>query len=169
MRAWLMIALVVVLGLSGRGYTETFQDAYDKASSPSNPSLRVVIEDLSSNAALCGIDEASITSIAALTLRNNGVRVVDQAALYLYVQATAVQEKSVSGRSLGCAVGLLIRVQRPIVASGHFEGFAPRSGRSRNVLCESGGIYTSSESAMGNYFMRELETHIKLCLGQLDY
>ena len=62
------------------------------AGAQQRPKLHILIEDTGQDGLSCGINEPSIASIAALTLRNNGIEsdslVASDHIPYLYVQLT---------------------------------------------------------------------------------
>ena len=139
------------------------------AGAQQKPGLHVIVEELSQDASTCGIGQSSIESIAALTLRNNGIHVVANSNPYFYVQATVMAVQSASGRILRCDTNIYVTVQGISSAQGAMGGFKSRQGYGKIVFCSSSGLSSDSVSEAGHYVLISLENHIKLCLGELEY
>lgn len=132
------------------------------------PKLGLVIEDLSERAKACGLAEATIEPLAVLTLRNNGIEVskTSDFPFYLYIRATGGHIKARDGSVLGCVFSLDIAVERGMHwTTGTFRPRKPAALR----LCQSSSLDAVGKSDNGKTVFEEIEQHIKLCLGQLDY
>jgi hypothetical protein len=125
--------------------------------------MRVVVEVLDADALACGIQTASVESLTALTLRNNGVRPVmppGRASPFIYVRPVVIRGGSV------CIVSLTISVRDD--GGSHSVGGVKRSdGFHVLVLCEASALFTGTTATLA--FTNRLEEQIKLCLGKLDY
>ena len=144
-------------------------------SSPSRaqekPGLEVIIENLNDHATPCGISKLSMESVAALTLRNNGIRLMHQFTNpHLYLLATPVAMVTKGDKPVGCAVFLRVTV-RGYVADSSLPSLGGFKARSLPVveLCSSGLLLTGPESTFGTRFTDALERQIRACLGQLEY
>ena len=132
------------------------------------PSLQIVSEDPQGDAAQCGIDKSGIESIAALTLRNNGIQAVtDFNKAHLYLNTTTLTTASGA-----CAVNydVAVRTYLPMPPSG-IDGFMPRKGRTfaKVELCRRGGLLIVPRVVAAENTYQKLENVIKLCLGELEY
>jgi hypothetical protein len=126
------------------------------------PSLQVQVA-LGERAAQCGIDKQSIESIAALTLRNNGIRAAkERTEPYLYISA------AVGPKGAGCMANLLVSVRVIDFFAGR-GGFAIRDKLAAVILCNSDSVLRARHGEMATTFNSALEDQIKVCLGQLDY
>ena len=131
------------------------------------PTLQIVVDNLSQDAAPCGIDKSSLESIASLTLRNNGVQgTASETNPILYIQPS-IQTEMYGGRAIGCSAALLVQIL--------FIGPAPTSKfkAKRSVvfyeLCKSGEYAAGPIASFSKQISDALEQEIKLCLGKLDY
>ena len=132
------------------------------------PQLQIVVERLDEDAEKCGVREGQLESIAALTLRNNGIQTVSERTNpYLHVSVTFLP--TTAG---GCAFSTHVAVmgfsqsddaKRPIGA------FKKRKSLTQTELCEQGNLSLSSQVRVATNMTQVLENLIKQCLGQLDY
>lgn len=142
------------------------------AEAQQRPRLAVLVQQLDEEAARCGIYTSSIESIAALTLRNNGILAdtgITNPALYVLTTVYAAQDTR--GVVRRCVFGLMVSVRgfrSSDSARAPIGGFNSR-GRTFSVLCEHGGTFVSSQSDAGTFLAQHLENNIKLCLGDLEY
>ena len=130
------------------------------------PAVKIVIEDLDQDAATCGILKSSLESIAALTLRNNGIQVVETLTNpYFYVRAT-MQPISQGNQFVGCAAYLGVSLVASVPApTGRFK---PRRWVGAQ-LCENSQILSGAPPRFSRSMENSLEQIIKFCLGSLDY
>ena len=138
------------------------------ASAQKKPILQVMVEDTNEAATRCGITKSGIESIAALTLRNNGIQATTAVTdPYLYVVVTAL-----SGSSSACLFNTLAQV-RTIVPMPLNRVVEFKNRKSPNfasaLLCSSGGVATTSQGRAAIYVQEVLESDIKDCLGKLEY
>lgn len=133
------------------------------------PKLGIVIEELDSDAAACGISKSSLESIAALTLRNNGIQTVNEITNpYLYVRAVFLTIQA-GGDSCVFSMRVEVRGIRQLdMPNTPLGAFTAREG-SHTLLCVAGGLNISPTPLAVSEMTRELEEGIKLCLGRLDY
>lgn len=136
------------------------------SSAQERPTLQVLIEDLDQEAAACGIDQRSLESIAALTLRNNGIQVVASTIPYLYVQLTVIAIRNTANNVIGCANNVMITVRA--LGPAPLGRFKPRKWVGTN-LCMSSAVISGPVSDFSKRTNDMLEQHIKICLGELDY
>lgn len=159
------IALLVALALLWNVAAEAQQ----------KPRIHIVVEELEQgsapqSAAHCGITKSSLESIAALTLRNNGIlATTDKADVerpYLYVVVMALQPTTGI-----CVFATEVSVQgfsASNVARQAIGGFKARR-LSHTVLCEEHRIDSAPVAVAGATLLKHLESMIKLCLGALEY
>lgn len=145
------------------------------AEAQQKPRIQILVEELEQGpvtqaSARCGITRSSLESIAALTLRNNGVLVTtdktDKRNAYLYVSVLTLKPTTRS-----CVFATEVAVQgfsASDVAQQPIGGFKARR-LSRTVLCDEHRIDMAPESEAGASLLRNVETMIKLCLGALEY
>ena len=137
------------------------------------PTLHVVVEELSEDARVCGIDEASIESAAVHALRDRGIRVAASLASpysYLYVAARVKSFRRAGEPNPGCVVGTrveVVGVSPTQVPVGGFKGPQSRRNTVETILCSSAGSSNGSPPEFGAQFARDLERSIKLCLGNV--
>jgi hypothetical protein len=138
------------------------------ACSQTKPTLQVLVEDLPPDAQICGVNESSVKSISALTLRNNGIQAAASSTNpYLYVNITAT--RVVQGdRVLGCAVYYDVSV-RGSVPNTLRDFKARESTFSAILICRSSRLVVESVSTVASSVTRRIEEEIKLCLGKLEY
>jgi hypothetical protein len=139
------------------------------AGAQQRPNVEIVVEELNRWAAVCGIDKSSIKSIAALTLRNNGINGgASNSDPYLYIRTMVHAIHTLSNNVTACVV----------YAEVHLRSFAPAPATRfkvrgqkavSTILCESGGIDSGPISSISRQLNDSLEQYVKLCLGQLDY
>lgn len=133
------------------------------ASAQQKPVLRIMVEELDAEAIRCGITESAIESIAALTLRNNGILVSSKADPFLYVVINAMDiGNSRCVINLGVSVNVFRR-QTPI------GGFNSRSGVATIEFCRQSVVGHTSQSRGAIFVSQGLENQIKICLGNLEY
>ena len=132
------------------------------------PSLAIVIETLDQDAVSCGVYKSSLESIAALTLRNNGIQVAESLSNpYLYIQPIVLMAES-GGIMTGCAVGLNVEVNISVLAPK--ARFKPKGDKwVSTAVCEKSGLFLGPTSSIVKQVNDQLEKLIKLCLGELDY
>jgi hypothetical protein len=131
------------------------------------PSVGLVIERVGRYAETCGIQESSIESIAALTLRNNGIQVRKGSDPFLYIAVNA-QSVEVGNRTLGCALNVSVRVESFLLQNTPVSGFKARLLPSV-MMCHSAILITASLLNAAGMASDAIEQQIKLCLGQLEY
>jgi len=138
------------------------------AGAQQQPSLQVLVGELDKDSQTCGISASAIEAVAALTLRNNGIRVVPKSNPYLYIQLSTHPIR-IEDAMPGCAVHTLVQV-RGInkTAKPDFNGFKAKYGAG-TVLCQNGSLAVWRRSNIETPFATELGWRIKYCLGQLDY
>jgi hypothetical protein len=149
MKTGLLLALVLLCSLN--------------AAAQQRPQLGIVVETLGANATACGFSESSIESIAALTLRNNGIATTKELGVpYLYVNVVAL----VIG-NIGCTFHLEVSVRT------FLQGQPAGKFKSRNFsitsLCDKGTIAAAPPAETSSLLLRTVETNVKLCLGELEY
>lgn len=139
------------------------------------PSINVGVEKLDPDAARCGIVASSLQSIAALTLRNNGIAVSPEmrSMASLFITPTVVQLTNTS-----CAVYLRLEIVAAMT-SREVEGvlkspppnpFKPRDpGTIGLPLCAEGNLLLGPAHDTAQRVNATLENQIKLCLGRLVY
>jgi hypothetical protein len=135
------------------------------AGAQQRPKLHLVIEDPGQNELSCGVDKPSIASIAALTVRNNGIEPVESLDVpWLQVQLTFIP---ISSRV--CAYNIHVQVMdyQPISTTTFSRRKNP--GRAEVVFCTSGGIYSGPTYGILKHTSETIEQHVKLCLGELNY
>jgi hypothetical protein len=128
------------------------------------PILSILVEDLSSAAAQCGVNGLSLTNEAARVLRNNGVRVTTDrwsGGPRLYVVANIL---SVDRIGL-CIASVRAEISSYIDASRPQGGFRPREKSGSLVLCFSSLVQVWPRGDG----KPNLEAVINDCLGQLEY
>jgi len=132
------------------------------------PSLQVSVGEFDKDARSCGISASAIGPVAALTLRNSGIRVVGKSNPYLYIQLLTHPIR-INDAMPGCAVHTLVQV-RGIheKAKLDFNGFKAKNGAG-TVICQSSSLAVWRRSNIETHFATELELRIKHCLGQFDY
>jgi len=139
----------------------------DALAQQQRPQLRVLVEDLDEVAAKCGVSKSQLESIATLTLRNNGIQVVNETTNpFLAVVTTFIPTAA-----RGCAFYTRVSVQglsQSDIAKGPIGVFKARS-RSHTVLCEQSALRIGPKVGIMGDMTEELENNIKQCLGQLDY
>ena len=157
MRVALLLAFTLLWG-------ETV-DAQEK------PRLHVAVEQLGRSALACGIDQSSIESIAALTLRNNGIHPsVQSTNPFLNVQV-AVQPARTGNNLLGCFLNIDVSVRGLREGSDIHMSMGQFKARvvAAHLLCEAGHSVVGAVSETPSLLTRALEQSIKLCLGELEY
>jgi len=99
------------------------------AKAQERPTLGLVVEQVGKDADDCNVNRSSVESIAALTLRNNGIQVAGQKHPYLWVQASVVRV-DVGTRLVGCAYMVRTEVRSAIfpAADSRIGGFKSRTG-----------------------------------------
>ena len=159
------IALLLALALLWNVATQAQQ----------KPRIQIVVEEpgqgpAPQSAARCGITRSSLESIAALTLRNNGIlATTDKAEVdkpYLYVVVMNLQPTTGI-----CVFATEVSVQgfsASNVARQAIGGFKARR-LSHTVLCQEHRIDSAPVAAAGTIVQKHLEGMIKLCLGALEY
>jgi hypothetical protein len=132
------------------------------------PGISLVIEQTNEPAVSCGITKSGIDSIAALTLRNNGIRVASSSTgtPFMWIQVVGLHPSSTR-----CSYFTNLSVRTYISLSPKGGGdFKPRNGPVvPAVLCEQTVLGTIDQGNAAMYFSNSLENLIKLCLGELDY
>lgn len=128
-------------------------------------SLDVVVEELDSEAAACGVTKSQLVDLARLTLRNNRVQpsTVEGGVAYLYVRVAVVHRSGV-----GCMGSLDIQIKtiaEPLIKTG----FRNPKGYPMAVLCDEGGLVVAPRAVYSSQLEQEMESFIKQCLGSLDY
>lgn len=125
------------------------------------PGMAIMVEKLSPETGDCGVGQTPMHSIATLTLENSGIRVLPEAAAFLYIHPMVLQQDST------CFVHLDVSVRtRRQMAS--MEGFKLKEGWVGVLLCSAtvSGIVPQDE--LGQAFMNQLVQQIKLCLENLE-
>ena len=131
------------------------------------PSLRIVIEGLTKEAAGCGLGTPAIEAVATRTLKSHGIAVTkDPAApsLYLNVNAYRVMQGS---DVVGCTTRIGVSV-RGAAGDGTVRGFKPKT-EAYVVVCEAGRLLSGAQREIVGAVMRAFEQDIKGCLSQLSY
>jgi hypothetical protein len=132
------------------------------------PSLQVVVENPGRYARICGIQEASLESIATLTLRNNGIQVPSSSTNPFLHLSVNLQTVETGAETLGCAANVHVTVRYIAPGKPLYGGFKSRHG-STIELCEHGTLITASPSDIWRMVSRSVEEQVKLCLGSLEY
>jgi hypothetical protein len=154
-----IVAMFVAVAITWSGF----------ASAQQKPAVQVLIEDLNQYAAGCGINKYSLESIAALTLRNNGMQVVENSTVYLFIRAGVVPALTGGNINVGCFVSHSVRMIIMSPLTQPVGGIKPRNALSIVSLCEESGNLIGTQSNLLTLVIAALENDIKLCLGQLDY
>jgi hypothetical protein len=159
MRAVLLLVLATLLLALGTSALAQQERA--------RPRLTIAIDGLDEDATKCGVSKSQLESIAALTLRNNGIQAVDKLTNpFLYVSTVFL-----STAAGGCAfhTRVSIRGLSPSdFAKAPLGAFTPRAA-SNTELCHDGSLNTSGKATISANMTQTLENLIKQCLGQLDY
>lgn len=132
------------------------------------PSLDIGIQPLTDDALKCGVTKSSVESIAALTLRNNGVQPkefrVGYNSPFLYVNITALS----IGDGRVCVANIQAGITTMVPARS-YGVFKPRDSHQLDYLCNESGVMTGLSNDFGERVISKLEQEIKLCLGKLVY
>lgn len=153
------VSLVVaaVVALTGAPY----------ALAQEKPQLQIRLESLVEQELKCGLNEASIVSIAALTLRNSGIPTVPRASsfpYFLYISVTGLFQD----RTGLCIINLHVSVRKQgELGTGLFRHRTGVTGVL--VVAEAGTLITRNQSEANAYFLTRLEQIIKEVLGKLEY
>jgi hypothetical protein len=152
--------VVVVAALAGAVSAEAFAQTRG-----TRPSLRILVENLASDAAACGITKESLQNEAARVLRNNGVRMAGTnerpMPLVLYLNVNVLNTRN------GFCVAntrAAVKAYEPQVANSS-QGFRTRDGIVEHVFCDNGVIEIWPR---GNG-KPSVEDAVNGCLGQIDY
>jgi hypothetical protein len=132
------------------------------------PGLNILVEDLNANAIKCGINQSSIESIAALTLRNNGIRVTnnESGVPYLGLVATVLSLPT-SGCAVSYSVNIFGFIPMPAGGIGGLKAsHMPFTVRAQ--LCHRGAVLIM-RSGDSSYFLEGVERLVKSCLDSLTY
>ena len=134
------------------------------------PGLRILIENLPSDAEKCGVQKSSMESIARLTLRSNQIdsfppdyRERRLNILYIALNILAID-------NINCVFHLSVRVHGNSSVDFSMEklyGFA--SAQRRTVLCENSITGIFGKAALVKTIHDDIEQLTKLCLGEMQY
>lgn len=130
------------------------------------PELQVVVEDMGAASERCGLAKTSLESIAALTLRNNGVRVGTNTNPFVYVMVNPMVV-GMGNRELGCAIHVDVSVRAFIFDESVRNGIGSKN--KYITYCSSGQIMTSTMVGTAGLVENAIERLTKICLGQLTY
>lgn len=133
------------------------------AESNEKPNLQIYVPELDSDTTTCGIQKSSLESIAALTLRNNGIHASQKTNPYLFIHPRAYQIKGVEA----CIAYLSVTVEMPADKQS-VNGFKAR-GETSTQLCGREAMYHGPISGMASQTIGYVEDMVKLCLGDLEY
>jgi hypothetical protein len=126
------------------------------------PGLQIFIENPPPESSDCGIGGLPLQAVATLTLENNGVRVVPEANLMLYIHPTVLQ----ASRTCFVNLDVSIRIRQPMEA---IAGFKPKEGWGAVMLCNAGVAGVADQDELIKDFMNQLVQQIRVCLSTLDY
>lgn len=126
------------------------------------PALEIYIEKPGAEKSECGLADSPLHSVATLTLENNGVRVVPESNILLYVQPTVLQQ----GRTCFVNLEVSVRARHPVDAVGAFK---PRGGWGAILLCSATVAGMADQDDMRQDFLNQLVQQIKICLEAMEY
>lgn len=126
------------------------------------PTVELFIEKPGAEKSDCGLADAPMHSVATLTLENNGVRVVPESNVMLYVQPTVLQQARICFVTLEVS----IRARHPIESVGAFK---PRGGWGAILLCSATVAGMADQDDIRQDFLNQLVQQIKVCLQSLEY
>ena len=126
------------------------------------PVLDLYIEKYNPEVGDCGIASQPLQQVSTLTLENSGIRVVQDAPVFLYVQPVVLQQ----GDACFVHLDASVRTRRQVPG---FEGFKVKEGWVGVLLCSAtvSGIVQKDE--LGSAFLNQLVQQIKLCLDTLEF
>ena len=127
------------------------------------PGLQIVLAPIREDSANeCGINGSSIESVAALALRDHGIRAVASGNPLLVINTNVIRHP------IGCVTHLLIEIKEAVRVE-QVGGFAPKNGTAWTVLCDSGTLMTGPVARITHEFYRAIESQVNVCLRQINY
>ncbi len=131
--------------------------------------LKLAVEDLNENAKSCDLTKSTIQAISSLTMRNNGIRAVDNPsdllAMNVIVTVLVTPDKSYCMANVQAEMSDFVAGPN-LVKRGNFSS---KGVNALVQLCESSGVVASIPGQFSKYVSDTVEQQIKLCLGQLEY
>ncbi len=127
------------------------------------PSLQILVENLSSDDARCGITESIIRTSATLTLRNNRISVSKQTYPYLYINVISLYLPNIDS----CAFSGSASIRTPQPAQER-NGLKSNSSE-RVLLCNQAGMGVGPRTGIPKQVSEMVAGHVSACLVDIDY
>ena len=125
-------------------------------------SLDLLVEDMNSGDAQCGVSESPLLSRARLTLRTVGITVDKDATPFLYVRTNTL------ALSEGCVSNVQVSIQEMATLRQNAP-FVPVRRNAMYSVCTSATVLTGPKHDFMARMLDSLEAVIKDCLGKVAY
>jgi hypothetical protein len=131
--------------------------------------LKLDVEELNENAKSCNLTQSTVKAISSLTLRNNGIRAIDNSsdilAMNVIVTVLLTPDKSYCMANVQAEMSDFVPGPN-LVKRGNFSS---KGINALVQLCGSSAVVASTPGQFSKYVSDSVEQQIKLCLGQLEY
>lgn len=130
----------------------------------SRPTLEILIEKLSDEAAQCGVIESTLRTPAALTLRNNRLSVSNERTdPYLHLVVTVLYMPNINS----CAFSSRVSIRS--AQSARVRNYLRSNKFEDVILCNNSVIFFGARNNVPKELAETVATQVADCLADIDY
>ena len=153
MRYLMLIVISFLMALSG-------------ANAQQNPSLQILIDDISEGGPKCGATKNDLRTPAVLTLRNNRIDVSTAITKpFLYIHSNVLFYEALRQ----CIWSIRVDIRFITIPAQQRGRFRSTLEGDYSVLCDQSALGSSPQSSAGKHIADYIEQLIKRCLAEVSY